>query len=71
MSAENRTLAVTIVIALTSLILSGMSVYANDVNVILQRLSVLETQSANDRHRLERVENTLDRLYEFTTGRKP
>ncbi len=71
MKSEDRTLYVTLIIAMTSLLISGLTGYSSDSSLVLQRITAVEVQQRNDKERLERVENTLSRLFEFTTGKKP
>jgi hypothetical protein len=62
---------VTILLALGGLLISGLVGYSSDANAMTQRIRALEVQQENDKYRLERIEIKLDRLYEYTTGRKP
>jgi len=66
---NSRTLFVTILLALGSLLVSGLVGYAQDNSALLQRLRAVEIQQENDKYRLERIELKVDRLLEYVTHR--
>lgn len=71
MTSANRTLLVTILMALTSLIVSGFVAYSSETSGIKERVRAIEVHQGHDQDRLERMESKIDTIYEYMTGVKP
>lgn len=66
-----KELIATIVIAVLSLALSAFASYTTNDKETNSRVVKIETRQEDDAHRLDRIENKLDRIFEVLTGHKP
>jgi hypothetical protein len=67
----DRSLLVSITIALLSLLVSSLTAYHNDQTAIVERVRGLEVQSTNDTERMNRIERKIDDMYVIIVGRNP
>lgn len=63
-------MALTILLALLSLVLSAYASYNHNDKQIEHRLTAVEKQQENDAPRLERMENKIDKLVDWAMGGK-
>jgi len=59
-----KSIWVTIVIALLSLVMSGYNGYNNNDRANVQRITAVEAKQTNSDQRLDRIENKLDQILE-------
>lgn len=57
-----------VIIALVSLFVSAFVGYSNNNTVIAERMKAVETQQANDRETLKRIEQKVDRVVDKVVG---